>query len=50
MTRIEAPDTEVLWESGMDVAGGLDDARADSVEELGLTPADLGPRYRDLPV
>lgn len=45
MTRIEAPDTEVLWESGMDVAGGLDDARADSVEELGLTPADLGPRF-----
>ena len=43
--RIEAPDTEGLWESGIDVAGGLDDTRADSVEELGLTPADLGPRY-----
>jgi hypothetical protein len=44
--RIEAPDTEGLWESGIDVAGGLDDARVDSVEELGLTPADLGPSYR----
>jgi hypothetical protein len=43
--RIEAPDTGGLWESGIDVAGGLDDTRADSVEELGLTPADLGPRY-----
>ncbi len=43
--RIEAPDTEGLWESGIDVAGGLDDTRADSVEALGKTPADLGPRY-----
>lgn len=43
--RIAAPDTGGLWESGIDVAGGLDDARADSVEEMGLTPADLGPRY-----
>jgi len=43
--RIAAPHTEGLWESGIDVAGGLDDTRADSVEELGLTPADLGPRY-----
>jgi hypothetical protein len=43
--RIENPDTDGLWESGIDVAGGLDDTRADSVEELGLTPADLGPRY-----
>jgi hypothetical protein len=43
--RIAAPDTAGLWESGIDVAGGLDDTRADSVEELGLTPADLGPRY-----
>ncbi|MGH7253388.1 MAG: hypothetical protein ACREIE_06265, partial [Nitrospiraceae bacterium] len=42
---IEALDTEGLWESGIDVAGGLDDTRADSVEELGLTPADPGPRY-----
>jgi hypothetical protein len=42
---IEAPDAEELWESGIDVAGGLDDTRADSVEKLGLTPADLGPRY-----
>lgn len=43
--RITAPDTGGLWESGIDLAGGLDDARADSAEELGLTPADLGPRY-----
>jgi hypothetical protein len=43
--RIEVPDTAGLWESGIDVAGGLDDTRADSVEELGLRPADLGPRY-----
>jgi hypothetical protein len=40
--RIEVPDTEGLWESGIDVSGGLDDTRADSVEELGLTPVDLG--------
>jgi hypothetical protein len=43
--RIEAPDTGGLWESGIDLAGGLDDIAADSVDELGLTPADLGPRY-----
>jgi hypothetical protein len=43
---IKTPDTAGLWESGIDVAGGLDDARADSVERLGLTPADLGPRFR----
>src|SRR5918999_1031085 len=43
--RIEAPDTEGLWDSGIDAAGGLDDTRADAVEGLGLTPADLGPRY-----
>ena len=43
--RIGGPDTGGLWESGIDVAGGLDDTRAGSVEELGLTPADLGPRY-----
>jgi hypothetical protein len=42
--KIEAPDTEGLWSSGIDVAG-LDDTLPDSVEELGLTPADLGPRY-----
>jgi hypothetical protein len=30
---------------GIDVVGGLDDIRPDSVEGLGLTPADLGPRY-----
>ena len=43
--RIEAADTEGLWESGIDVVGGLDDKRDRSVEELGLSPADLGPRY-----
>ena len=43
--KIEGPDTEGLWESGIDVSGGLDDTRADEVEELRLTPADLGPRY-----
>jgi hypothetical protein len=43
--RIEAPDTDGLWESGIDVGGGLDDARSSSIEELGLTRADLGPRY-----
>jgi hypothetical protein len=43
--RIEAPDTYGLWDSGIDTEGGLDDTRADSVEKLGLTPADLGPRY-----
>jgi hypothetical protein len=44
--RIEAPETVGLWESGIDVVGGLDDTRADLVEDLGLTPADLGPKYR----
>lgn len=43
--RIEPPDTYGLWDSGIDVTGGLDDVRADSVEALGLSPADLGPRY-----
>jgi hypothetical protein len=43
--QIESSDTEGLWKSGIDVMGGLDDPRADSVEELGLSPADLGPRY-----
>jgi hypothetical protein len=43
--RISAPATEGMWDSGIDVAGGLDDARADSVGELGLTAAELGPRY-----
>jgi len=42
---IEAPDTDGLWDSGIDVVGGLDDARADSIAALGLTPAELGPRY-----
>lgn len=43
--RISGPATERLWDSGIDVAGGLDDARPNSVLELGLTDADLGPRY-----
>jgi hypothetical protein len=43
--RIEAPDAEGLWESGIDVVGGMDDRRTDSVEELGLSPGDRGPRY-----
>jgi hypothetical protein len=43
--KIAAPDAQGLWESGIDVVGGLDDTRSDSVEELGLTPADLGPKY-----
>lgn len=38
-------DTWTLWEYGIDSVGGLDDTRADSAEELGLAPADLGPRY-----
>ena len=43
--RISAPATEGMWDSGIDVAGGLDDTRPDSVAELGLTAAKLGPRY-----
>jgi hypothetical protein len=43
--RIDPPNTEGLWETGIDVVGGLDDARSDSLEELGLTHAGLGPRY-----
>jgi hypothetical protein len=44
--RIEAPETYGLWDSGIDTEGGLDEAPAESVEDLGLTPADLGARYR----
>lgn len=43
--RISAPATEGMWESGIDVAGGLDDSRPDSVLKLGLTVAELGPKY-----
>jgi hypothetical protein len=43
--RISAPATEGMWDSGIDVAGGRDDTRPDSVVELGLTAAELGPRY-----
>lgn len=42
---IESPDTYGLWETGIGTDGGLNETRADSVEELGLTPADLGPTY-----
>jgi hypothetical protein len=43
--RISAPAAEGMWDSGIDLAGGLDDARPDSVEELGIEAAALGPRY-----
>jgi hypothetical protein len=41
--RIEGADTDGLSDGGIDLGGGH--SRADSVEELGLTAADLGPRY-----
>ncbi len=34
-----------MGESGIDIAGVLDDASAASLEELGLDALDLGPRY-----
>jgi hypothetical protein len=43
--RISAPATNGMWESGIDVAGGLDDTRADSIAELRLAVAELGPKY-----
>jgi hypothetical protein len=43
--RISGPATNGMWESGIDLAGGLDDTRAHSIAELGLTAAGLGPRY-----
>jgi hypothetical protein len=43
--RIPAPAAEGMWGSGMDLAGGLDDVRPDSLEELGLEDAELGPGY-----
>ncbi len=43
--RIFAPVAQEMWDSGVDMAGGLDDTRPDSVEGLGLAPAELGPRY-----
>lgn len=43
--KIEAPDAEGLWKSGIDVAGGLNSTRADSAGALGLNSADLGPTY-----
>jgi hypothetical protein len=43
--RISGAATEGMWDTGIDVAGGLDDARVDSVRGLGLTAAELGPRY-----
>jgi hypothetical protein len=38
--RIEAPAADRMWEGGI-----VDDRKEDSVSELGLSPADLGPRY-----
>ena len=43
--RIRGREAQGLWQSGIDVVGGTDDARAGSVFQLALTPADLGPRY-----
>jgi hypothetical protein len=43
--RISGPAIEGMWHSGIDVAGALDDTRADSAVELGLAAAELGPRY-----
>jgi hypothetical protein len=43
--RISGPATEGIWDSGIDVAGGLDDTRLDTVVELGLTAPELGPKY-----
>jgi hypothetical protein len=43
--RMQAPDTDGLREGGIEIGGGRAHVRADSVEELGVTPADLGPRY-----
>jgi hypothetical protein len=40
--HISAPATEGMWDSGIDVAGSLDDTRPDSVE-LGLTVSSSGP-------
>ena len=43
--RIKASETYGLWDSGIDMDVPLDDSRVDSVEGLGLTSADLGPKY-----
>jgi len=43
--RITGSATEGMWDSGIDLAGGLDDTRAGSATELGITAADLGPKY-----
>jgi hypothetical protein len=43
--RIEAPATDRMWDSGIDVGGGLDDTRSESISEFGLVSADLGPKY-----
>lgn len=43
--RISAPAAQEMWDSGIDMAGGLDDTRPGSVEGPGLAPAELGPRY-----
>jgi hypothetical protein len=41
--RICAPATEGMWESGIYVVGALDDARADSIAQLGLTTPNWDP-------
>lgn len=38
--RIEGPATDGMWEAGV-----FDDRKEQSVSKLGLSPADLGPRY-----
>jgi len=43
--RITGSTTQGMWDSGFDLAGGLDDTRAGSATELGITAADLGPKY-----
>jgi hypothetical protein len=43
--RISHRAAEGMWESGIDLVGGLDDARAGSIAELGLTTSELGPKY-----
>ena len=43
--RITGSATAGMWDSGIDWAGGLDDARAGSATELGITATGLGPKY-----
>jgi hypothetical protein len=43
--RITGSATAGMWDSGIDWAGGLDDARAGSATELGIAATGLGPKY-----